>query len=422
MDTILQQLPPELSGFVLTLVLALLIGLEREEHEPLGLGGVRTFPIIGLGGFLLATAFTQSVLPFAAGLLVLGALVAMSYWFSLRTGETGLTTEVTALLTFALGGAAARGLFWISIAAGVVAVILLQEKIRLERLAVNLPQNELRTVVRFLLLTGVILPAVPNRPFTAFNINPFTIWLVVVAVSGISYLSYLLQRYWRREGGLLLAGTLGGAYSSTVTTVALARASRQQLQPAPVYAGAIVAATGMMYLRLWVLIALFAPALASELTALFLGLGFAAVAFGALIGRRRGSPSEPAEAAAVERRRQTTNPLELSSAIAFALIFLAVIVLTDIVAASFGGTGLVVMAAIMGATDVDPFILGLTQQPAGEVAIATAALAIVVAAAANNVMKGLYAFAFGPRRVGVPVLAALVALAAASVTIYLVAG
>ena len=419
MDTILQQLPPELSGFVLTLVLALLIGLEREEHEPLGLGGVRTFPIIGLGGFLLATAFSQSVLPFAAGLVVLGGLVALSYWFSLRTGETGLTTEVAALLTFALGGAAARGLYWISIAAGVVAVILLQEKIRLERLAVNLPQNELRTVVRFLLLTGVILPAVPNQTYTAFEINPFTIWLVVVAVSGISYLSYLLQRYWRREGGLFLAGALGGAYSSTVTTVALARSSHQLLQPAPVYTGAIVAATGMMYLRLWLLVAMFAPSLASELTVLFWGLGLTAIALGALLGRSRSQPAEPAEAAAVERRRQATNPLELSSAIAFALVFLVVIVLTRVVASSFGGTGLIVMAAIMGATDVDPFILGLTQHASGEVAITTAALAIVVAAAANNVMKGVYAFVFGPRQVGVPVLALLVGLAAASVAIFI---
>jgi len=421
MDTLVQHLPHELSGFVLTLVLGLLIGFEREEHEPQGLGGVRTFPIIGLGGFLLAAAFPQSPIPFAAGLVVLGALVALSYSFGLRTGEAGITTETAALLTFALGGAAARDLYWISIAAGVVAVILLQEKTRLETLAVNLPQNELRTVVRFLLLTGVILPAVPNQSFTKFEINPFTIWLIVVAVCGISYLSYLLQRYWRREGGLFLAGLVGGAYSSTVTTVALARSSKQQLQPPTAYVGAIVAATGMMYLRLWVLVALFAPDLARKLTAVFWCLGLAAIAFGWLVSRRRdaGTPTM-ADEPGVDRRRPATNPLELSSALTFAGVFLAVMIVTKVIASRFGGTGVVVMAAIMGATDVDPFILGLTQQPAGGLTITVAALAVVVAAAANNVMKGIYAFAFGWRRVGVPALLSLVALAAASIVLYLV--
>jgi uncharacterized membrane protein (DUF4010 family) len=235
----------------------------------------------------------------------------------------------------------------------------------------------------------VILPAVPNRSFTAYEVNPFTICLVVVAVSGISYLSYLLQRFWRREGGLFLAGVLGGAYSSTATTVALARSARQATQPSAAYTGAIVAATGMMYLRLWVLVALFAPELARELSAVFWPLGLAAIGVGLLVGRRRAGDAPPAEAAAAgDRRRATANPLELSSALTFAGLFVVVLVLTRIIAGRFGGTGLVVMAAIMGTTDVDPFILGLTQQTAAAPPVAVAALAVVVAAA-NNLMKGL---------------------------------
>jgi len=421
MGTLLQHLPPELSGFVLTLVLGLLIGFEREEHEPQGPGGVRTFPIIGLVGFLLVRAFPGSAVPFSAGLVVLGMLVALSYWAGLRTGEPGITTETVALLTFAVGGAAAHGLYWISIAAGVVAVMLLQEKTRLETLAVNLPRNELRTAVRFLLLIGVILPTVPNQAFTAYEINPFSICLVVVAVSGISYLSYLLQRFWRREGGLFLAGLLGGAYSSTATTVALARSANQQERPPAEYVGAIVAATGMMYLRLWVLVALFAPVLARELVAVFWLLGLAAIGIGALVSHRRGADAMPGQPeAGGDRRRATTNPLELSSALTFAGLFLIVLVLTRLIAGRFGGTGLLVMAAIMGATDVDPFILGLTQQAAGGPPVALAALAVVVAAAANNLMKGIYAFAFGPRGVGSPSLLVLVCLATASVVLFFI--
>jgi uncharacterized membrane protein (DUF4010 family) len=416
-DTLIQHLPPELVGFVLTLALGLLIGLEREEHEPEGLGGIRTFPLIGLGGFLLVEAFPDSLLPFAVGFFVLGSLVALTHWAGIRLGEPGITTEVAALLTFTLGGIAAAGLYWLAIATGVVTVILLQEKTRLESLATRVPSNELRTLVRFLVLTGVILPAVPNQPFTAFDINPFTIWLVVVAVSGVSYLSYLLQLRWDGVHGLLFAGLLGGAYSSTVTTVVVARQSKKGDQSDTSYVGSIVAATGVMYLRLWTLVALFAPPLARELATLFISFGLLSIAIGTALVRLRPKQSDDEAAHALQER--VSNPLEISSAFTFAGIFLAVMIATRLVADRFGGTGVLVMAAIMGAADVDPFILGLTQYAGSEFTLVTAALAVVIASATNNLMKGVYALIFGAPRVGRLSLVALTALGAASLVVYL---
>jgi len=414
---LIQSFPPQLVGFVLTLALGLLIGLEREEHEPEGLGGIRTFPLIGIGGFLLVEAFPSSLLPFAVGFLVIGVLVALTHWAGIRLGEPGITTEVAALLTFTLGGIAAAGFYWLAIATGVVTVILLQEKTRLESLATRVPSDELRTLVRFLVLTGVILPAVPNRSFTAFDINPFTIWLVVVAVSGVSYLSYLLQLRWDQGRGLFLAGLLGGAYSSTVTTVVLARQSKTGDQPATSYVGAIVAATGVMYLRLWVLVALFAPPLARELVVLFVTFGLVTIAIGAALVRLR--PKQPDAEAMQALQKRVSNPLEISSACTFAVIFLAVMIVTRLVADRYGGTGVLVLAAIMGAADVDPFILGLTQYVGAGVALEIAALAVVIAAAANNLMKGVYALIFGAPRVGYLSLVFLTALGAASLAAYL---
>jgi len=416
MDTLISTLPPELVGFVLTLALSLLIGFEREEHEPEGIGGVRTFPIMGLGGFLLVVAFPESTLPFASGLVVLGALLAISHWANIGRGEVGITTEAAALLTITLGACAAKELYWIAIAAGVVAVILLQEKRRLEGLASKLPRRELRTLVRFLVLTGVILPVVPNHAFTAFEINPFKIWLVVVAVSGVSYLSYLLRLRLGEDRGLMLAGLLGGAYSSTVTTVVLARQSKTREPCAVGYAGAIVAATGVMYLRLWILLLLFAPPLAHKLSVLFWGLGILGIGVGAVLAKRI-STDTVCEVDA--EQRPAGNPLEMTSAFTFAGIFLVVLVVTRIVAERFGGTGVLVMAAVMGAADVDPFILGLTQYVGHGLDLGTAALAVVIAAAANNLMKGIYAVIFGSRRTGRLSLVLLVLFGAASVVLYL---
>jgi uncharacterized membrane protein (DUF4010 family) len=417
MDSLLTHLPPELAGFAVTLGLSLLIGFEREEQrpeDPTGFfGGVRTFPLIGLGGFLLVEIFPSSV-PFSVGLLVLGILLTVSHWASVRANELGLTTEVAALLTFSLGAAAAKQAYWLALAVGVVAVILLHEKRRLEGLAARIPSEELRTLLRFLVLTAVILPAVPNQAYTAYEINPFKIWLVVVAVCGVSYASYLLQQR-LGDRALLLSGVLGGAYSSTVTTVVLARQSASGRHRPRAYAGAIIAATGVMYLRLWLLVVLFAPELGRELSALFWGLGLGTIALGAAaasLGRERRRRDDEA--------RVPLNPLELSSAFTFAGIFLVVLVATRMVAERFGGTGVLVLAAIMGAADVDPFILGLTQQLGGAVSLETAALAVVVAAAVNNLMKGIYAAVFGSRATGVPALVVLAAVGALSLGLFFV--
>ena len=417
MDALISHLPPEIFGFVLTLGLSLLIGFEREEHEPDGIGGVRTFPIIGLSGFLLVAGFPDTAIPFALGLVVMGGLVAMSHWFSLKKGEPGITTEAAALLIFIIGGCAAKGLYWIAIATGVVAVILLQEKRFLEGLASRLPRHEMRTLLRFLLLAAVILPVVPNRDFTVFEINPFKIWLVVVAVSGVSYVSYLLRLWWGEDRGLIIAGLLGGAYSSTVTTVVLARQSKKREPCAVGFAGAIVAATGMMYIRLWILLLLFAAPLAYRLTSIFWGLGVAAIVIGSLLARSL-NLDEKCEFDPDTRRRDG-NPLEMTSAFTFAAIFLSILVATKFVAEQFGNTGVLVMAGIMGAADVDPFILGLTQTLGTGLDIGTAALAVVIASAVNNLMKGIYAVIFGSRRTGRLSLALLTMFGAVSVALFL---
>jgi uncharacterized membrane protein (DUF4010 family) len=416
-DSLLQHLPPELSGFVLTLGLSLLIGFEREEHEPKGLGGVRTFPMIGLGGFLLATVFPESSLPFALGLVVLGVLLSISHHASVKAGEHGITTEAAALLTFTIGAASARGMYWVAIASGVLAVVLLQEKTRLEGWARALPAGELKTLARFLVLSAVVLPALPNQPFTQFSLNPFTLWLVVVAVSGISYVSYLLQQVWNGDHGLLLTGVLGGAYSSTATTVALARSSRRGPHPRGRYVGAIVAATGMMYLRLLILVALFAPRLAVRLAAPFLALGVLALAIGFVLTTTSRSVERSPGADVVSRSGTTANPLELSSALVFAVLFVLVLVVTRIIGERFGDTGVLVLACVMGAADVDPFILGITQQADASLALGTAALAVALAAAVNNLMKGVYAVVFGSRSVGLPAAVVLTLLGAASLVV-----
>jgi uncharacterized membrane protein (DUF4010 family) len=401
---------PEALKILLVLFLSFLLGLEREGRKATAghyiFGGVRTFPLIGLLGYAIALISGQQALPVALGFVVVGAFLLVSYLHKLASAEeAGVTTEVSGLVTYVLGALVYNGYFWIAVTVVVLSMLLLELKTALEGLSERIPSEEVITFTKFLLLTVVILPAVPNQEFTPFHLNPFKTWLIVTAVSGISYGSYVLQRVTKKKGGIVFAALLGGAYSSTVMTVALARRARRENRP-NLFAGSMVLASGVMYLRVLVLLAIFNGALAEKLAAPFLVLGLGTMLVGFLWSRL---PDRSRET--VEREYQARNPLELGSAFLFATIFLVILVITTLVLEHFGTIGIYALATLMGVTDVDPFILGLTQTAGSSTPVAAAAAAIVLATASNNALKGLYARLFSDPDTGIRGLAALFLLA-----------
>jgi uncharacterized membrane protein (DUF4010 family) len=408
--TLAELTHPEAFKILLVLFLSFLLGLEREGRKATAghyiFGGVRTFPLIGLLGYTMALVSGTQVLPVALGLAVVGAFLLVSYRHKLATAEdAGVTTEVSGLLTYVLGALVFNGAYWIAVTVVVLAMLLLELKTALEGLSERIVSEEVITFTKFLLLTVVILPAVPDQAFTRFQLNPFKTWLIVAAVSGISYGSYVLQRVTRRRGGIVFAALLGGAYSSTVMTVALARRARRENRP-NLFAGSMVLASGVMYLRVLVLVAIFNGALATRLAPSFLVLGLGTMLVGFLWSRL---PDRSRET--VEREYQARNPLELGSAFLFAAIFLAILVITNLVLEHFGTVGMFALATLMGVTDVDPFIMGLTQSAGVSTPLIAAAAAIVVATASNNALKGLYARLFSDPDTGFRGLAALFLLA-----------
>ncbi|MGB6973577.1 MAG: MgtC/SapB family protein [Terracidiphilus sp.] len=406
-----QHLPPDAVKIFLVLFLSFLIGLEREEQKATGaayfFGGVRAFPIIGLLGYSLALLSGAQLLPLTIGFLVVASFLLVSYWHKLSTTQTaGVTSEISGLATFLVGALVCYGHFWIATTLAVASLILLDLKTALEKLATRIPSSEILTFAKFLLLSGVILPILPNQNFTHFQINPFKTWLVVVAISAISYLSYLLQKL--TKGGVVLAALLGGAYSSTVTTVVLARRSAKEEHP-HLFSGSILIASGVMYLRLIILLALFNRQLMFRLAAPFGVLTVVAVLAGWLWTRR----ADPA-AHAVQGAFEPKNPLDLLTAFFFAGLFLAMLVATHLAVTYLGSAGLNTLAAVTGISDVDPFIMGLTQSAGSLTPLNVAAVAILIAAASNNVVKGIYAYSLADRKTGRQSLAFLLSLTAIS--------
>ena len=408
--------PPEAVKILIVLSLSFLIGLEREEHKGNGdytFGGVRTFPLIGLVGYAVALLSRDQLLPLSIGLAVVGAFLLMSYRHKLSIAgqgvePPGVTTEISGLTTYVLGALVSNGYFWIAATIAVVSLFLLELKEVLEGLSRRLAKNEVLTFTKFLALSAVVLPTLPNTRFSQFGLNPFKTWLLVVAVCGISYGSYLLLALTRQRNGVLLSGVLGGVYSSTATTVALAKKASLS-RAAHLFTGGILLASAMMYLRLILLLMLFNRTLLSMLAVPLLIMGCAAGLIGWLWARHQHQT-----ASETRGEVQPRNPLELRSALLFAVLFLAVLVVSHLVLIHFGNTGVYGLAGLLGLVDVDAFILGMTQSAGTLTTGSLAAKGILIAVASNNLAKGFYAYAFADRRTGLQSLSFLSGLAAVS--------
>ncbi len=403
--------PVILVPFAITLGLSFLIGLElhrylRSEGPGLGFGTARTLTLIGTAGFLFALLESHYWL-YLLGFASLAVWLALYYRERLRGGEGGLLVPLIALLTYLIGPLTLRTPFWFPIVLATLILLLLAEKPRIRRFEDWLPEGEVTTVLKFVIMAGIILPLLPARQIAPFiPVTYRQTWIAVVAVSGISYVSYLAQAYFFKHRGLLLTGTLGGLYSSTAATFVIAKQSRESSSMGTVSA-ALVLATAMMYVRLFVLALILAPELTGRLAPVFgAGAVVSALAAGGiwLIFARpeQGVSTGPPH-----------HPLELRTALIFAALFVLFASLTALVLDHYGISGLKTLSLVVGFTDIDPFILSLF---GGHYAVAPQLIvtAVIVASGSNNLLKSLYAAGMARNRAVVPAVAVLVALALGS--------
>jgi uncharacterized membrane protein (DUF4010 family) len=197
-------------------------------------GGIRTFPMLALAGGVLYLFDPAHFIPFTGGLLVLGAWLVVYYQSHLREhdeqGErnVGLVVLLLNVNAYLLGAVALALPHWIAVATTVSSVLLLTGREPLHNLARRVDVKEIITAGQF--LTGIILPLLPSEPVTMLtSITPRQAWLALVVVCALSYASYLAQRFWAPAASGLWMAALGGLYSSTATTVVLARQARGEL-------------------------------------------------------------------------------------------------------------------------------------------------------------------------------------------------
>jgi uncharacterized membrane protein (DUF4010 family) len=402
------------------LAIGLLMGLERGwEQRDLAEGqrfaGFRTFGIVSLFGGIVAVVGTNSPVMLAAGFVAIGLLVAAGYWRStLESESVGATTAAATLLAFALGALAGQGQLAMAASAAVVVTFLLGFKPELHAIVQRIERPELLATLRLLLISIVLLPVLPDRGYGPWEVlNPYHLWWMVVAISGLSYIGYFAIKLMGNRLGMLVTGLLGGLVSSTATAFDLAPQAKKMPQFEGMLADAIVIASAVMFPRMLVIAAV-NPPLMIPLAAPLLTAGVVALAIGMLALRRSQDKKDSRNSPML----RTKNPLDLWFAIRFGLLLSAILLMARAGVAIAGDRGIYAVSALSAIADVDAITLSLATMSAhNQTSPESAIIGMLIAATVNSMVKpavaGFFASAGMAWRIAWPLLLAIAAGATA---------
>lgn len=404
MEKLYNYFPAELVTFVLVTLFSLLIGLNqrkislKREGETTLFGTDRTFTFIGILGYLLYILDPSEMRLFMGGGLILGLLLGINYYVKQAQFHVfGVTTIIIALITYCLAPIVSTQPSWFYVMVVVTVLLFTEMKRTFTEIAQQMENDEIATLAKFLAISGIILPMLPNENIIPeVNLTPYSIWLATVVVSGISYLSYLLRRYVFRESGVLVSGVIGGLYSSTATISVLARKSRTaQLNEVSEYVAAMLLAVSMMFLRFLILILIFSKDVFSIVYPYLLIMAVAAAASAWLTYARDKHRQKAGQPTSEEE--SSSNPLEFKVALIFAILFVVFTLLTHYTLLYAGTGGLNLLSFITGLSDITPFILNLLQGTGGVATLVIAACSMQ-AIISNIVVNMCYAIFFSGAR------------------------
>ena len=398
----------------IALAAGLLIGIERgwQQREVAAgtrVAGFRTFGLLGgLGGLvgLIGKNFHPLVpaviLAGAVTILVAGALKSMT-----GPDSVSATMLITALITICLGMLATSGLPAIAIAGAAITTLLLSFRNQLHHFVTHLGEGDIQALARFAIIAGAILPFLPEGRFGPYDAwSPRLLWMVVVLVTGFSFVSYIADRLIGVRYGTLSTAILGGMYSSTAVTASLSHQLHEAAEDADTLAAGIALASAVMFMRVLILTAVLAGFAFLPL-AQVIGPGAVVAIVAGIVLTRKTKP------AASQGESPANNPIAIIPAVGFLLMVAAMALAVRWAEARFGSAGIATVIVISGAFDVDAAIVTLGGLPAGSVAPELAGLVLAGPVIINTLFKSGIVLTYAGWARGRPAILALLAACAA---------
>ncbi|HLS31144.1 MAG TPA: MgtC/SapB family protein [Flavobacteriaceae bacterium] len=388
----------DLITLAIALGLGMLVGLQRQrsDHE---MAGVRTFTLISIMGVVSAFLARDYGNPFIipifgiclTALLVTANIIKVK---NLKDNDIGQTTEVAALLMFAVGAYLVVGDRVLAVIVGGTMAILLYLKEHLHGLIDRLEDKDLGAIMTFAGISLVILPLLPDKTFGPLDVlNPRNIWLMITLIVGISVVGYFIYKFVGKKVGIISNGILGGLISSTATTVSYARKTKEVSTINKLAAFVITAASAIALMRVLVEIGVVIPEklpeLALPLIAVFVLMALICMVLFYIISKNEGDDKMP----------EPENPAQFKSALIFGLLYGGILLAVAFTNQEFGDEALYVVAIISGLTDVDAITLSLAQMMKTEgLNTSTGWRLILLATLSNLLFKGIMAAVLGTRQ------------------------
>lgn len=407
--------------FGVALAIGILVGMQREfaydqdnQSDEATFAGIRTFALMALSGCTAAylADLLGSAWAFIAIVLPLGALITVAYFVQSWRGQIGMTTEVAAVVTILAGALCFYDQLALAVAVGVITTVLLSLKFELHGIVARFTREDILAVLKFAIITAIILPVLPNRTFGSPPLdvlNPYKIWLMVVLISGISFLGYILYKFLGSRRGVGLTGLLGGLASSTATTLSFAGRSKKGSHLAKPFALAITIAWTVMFARVLIEVGVVYSPLLSHLWVPMAAAGIVGLVFiGYLYFAPRADDQEEVT---------ISNPFELRPAITFGLLYGLILVVARAAQLYFSETGIYLSSIVSGVADVDAITLSMAElSRSGNLELPTAARAIILAVMANTLVKGAIVVSTGSIQLRRTMIPGILAILAAGIT------
>ncbi len=383
-----------LKSFAIALALGALIGLEREyaRYKERGhrYAGIRTFPLIALLGALSTyLADLISIWILLVTLVLVGILILVAYFTVLDKKYVGATSEMAALLTFFIGVLSYQGEFFFATILAMVITLILYARSMLHNFAERINEKELSATLKFGVIAFIILPFLPNKWYGSLELfNPYIVWLMVVFITGISFVGYILLK-WFGERGIALTGILGGTVSSTATTTSFAVRSKKEEYLYRTLIIGVVLANGTMLIRILLEVFVVNQNLFIGLLIPLLSLAAITAIFSYFLWQR-----EKGSASSIK----LGSPFTIKPALKFAAAFAVIIALVKVADIYLSTQGVYAVSFLSGLVDVDAITVSLSQLAKNGVAAKIAHNGILIAALTNIAAKGALAWWLGGKK------------------------